>query len=138
MRNDGHYLENLLEREFKKNKKTAFHWRRLHDAKAAKGFFPAQPADFFICRDRGPYHVECKSQDGKTNRLKKFSQHADMIRWHKAGVGGVVVVHFHEVDRLFVANVTLLPFGKPSWVLNYKNSEEFDSELELCKYLMGG
>lgn len=117
MRNDGKYLEDELETQLKKITRTDFHWRRLHDAKAARTYMPAQPADFFIADKGKAFHVECKSVGKKTRRFPKFTQLPDMLRWQKAGVPGYVLIHFHELDEFYFVPVTQLEFGKPSWVI---------------------
>jgi len=119
MRNTGHYLEKAVEDELKKNTETSRHWRRLHDGKAALTYMPAQPSDFFLCINEEPSHFECKSQKGKTFRLKKFSQLPDMKRWSDSGVRGYVLVHFWELgEELIVVDVDNLDPSKPSWVLD--------------------
>lgn len=121
--NDGKYLEDAVEEELKKIRGENFRYRRLPDARTARGMFPAQPADYFLSYSdpdfqfkRG-FHLECKSVKGKTRRLPKFTQHAEMIAWSKAGVLGYVIVHFHETEEIFVVSVNDIPIGKPSWVL---------------------
>jgi len=121
MKNSGKYLEEAIESELKKNTDTSRHWRRLHDGRAAKNYIPAQPADFFLCIAGGAVYLESKSQKGKTRRLNKFSQLPVMQRWSSAGVKGAVVVHFHELEELFMVDVDWFDPSKPSWVL----SEEF-------------
>ena len=121
--NDGKYLEDAVEEELKKIQTERFRYRRLPDARTARGMFPAQPADFFASYcddyDRSSIgaHIECKSVKGKTRRLPKFAQHAEMLAWDKAGVLGYLVVHFHEIEEIYVVHVNDIPIGKPSWVL---------------------
>ena len=121
--NDGKYLEDAVEEELKKITTERFRYRRLPDARTARGMFPAQPADFFASHydtyDNSSLgvHIECKSIKGKTRRLPKFAQHAEMLAWDKAGVLGYLVVHFHEIEEIYVVCVASIPIGKPSWVL---------------------
>lgn len=116
-KNLGKYLETAVEKELGKNTQSNRHWRRLHDGRAAKTYMPAQPADFEMCVEREAFHLECKSQKGKTRRLKKFTQLADMKRWAMAGKAGYVLVHFWEVDELWLVDVANLASDEPSWVL---------------------
>ncbi len=124
MKNDGRYLEQAVEDELKKITRVGFHWRRLYDTKAARNVLPAQPSDYFISNHGTTVHLEVKSQQGKTKRLKKFSQLADMQRWRRAGVEGYVLVHFYELDEIYLVNVSNLEFGKPSWVLSESDRAE--------------
>jgi len=123
-RNSGTYLEKALEKELSKITDESFHWERRYDSKSARNFMPAQPADFFMCctDDYGAYSkfLECKSVGKKTRRLPKFAQLPRMLRWQKAGIQGYVLVHFHELDELYLIPVGDLEVGKPPWVIDEK------------------
>ena len=117
-RNTGRYLEDAVSKELGKNTDVKKHWRRLSDTHAARNYIVAQPADFELCVDGRGMLLECKSQKGKTTRLKKFSQLPEMLRWAAAGKKGYVLVHFYELgEDLIVVDVEDLEPGKPSWVL---------------------
>jgi hypothetical protein len=136
MRNDGAYLETAMEDYFKTIKKASFFWRRLYDTKAARNVLPAQPSDFFfsfIRKEGGsyPYHLECKSRKGKTFRLPKPSQFNAMRRWSLAGVRGLFLVHFYELDKFALASVRDLDSKAKSWVLD----DHYDSIEEAFEFL---
>jgi hypothetical protein len=132
MKNDGGYLENEFQKALKKTKLLSFYWRRLYDAKSVgTNKVPAQPADFFLSSKlSGASHVEVKSRAGKTFRLAKFDQEADLRRWSAAGVPGYVLVHFYQTgDTLYLVNVRDLTPGLPSWKIDhisetFKNMDE--------------
>lgn len=98
--NDGKYFEDFIEKELKKIKEPGFRYRRLHDAHAARNFFVKQPADFFLAFNGVCCHLECKTTASKTWRLEKFSQLPEMQMWERAGVIGLVAVHFYIPDVL--------------------------------------
>ncbi len=131
--NDGKYLEDALQLELKKIKKTTFMWRRLHDASDLPGGnakIPRQPSDFIISNGKS-IHVELKSRKSKTCRLEKFDQFADMRRWALAGTPGFVIVHFYSVsEELYLVDVLDLDPSAKSWVLikKFKNMEELVRE----------
>ncbi len=130
MKNDGKYLEKAVEDYLKTIKISNFHWRRLPDARAARGSIPAQPSDFFVSiwdgRKAIPFHLECKSSNSRTRRIQKPSQYAQMIRWDKAGIEGIILVHFWELDKFALVNVADFDPDKPSIVVNAC----FDSVIE--------
>lgn len=136
-RNDGKYLEDEIEKQLKKNTDLGIHWIRLPDARAARGRVAAQPADYFLCNRGSAIYLEAKSQKGKIPRLKRFSQESAMRRWGSAGVRGLLIVHFHELGRLFLVDVKNLESGKPSWVLKDNNSREVFDVKEAINYMLG-
>jgi len=127
--NDGTYLEDEAEKFLKSIKTRGFFWRRLYDAKTARNKFPAQPADFFYSSILyGSYHLECKSVGGRKPRLKKFSQWAGMRRWAYAGVGGLILVHFHALGEYHLVDVLYLQ-AAPSWLLTTEPYESVKAAL---------
>ncbi len=137
-RNSGKYLEDAVSKVLGKNTKENMHWRRLYDSHTARNWMSAQPADFFLAIPNIKFkscHLECKSQKGKTFRLKKFSQHQTMVRWSWAGVAGFVLVHFYEVNKFVIVDVNNLEIGKPSWLL--KDEKHFDTIEECLGRIIG-
>lgn len=119
-RNNGKYLEDEVAKYLAKVTEETFHWERRHDAGAARNFFAAQPADFFMCNYYVTTFLECKSDKSTTRRLPKFAQHPRMLRWFKAGVRGAVLIHFHVPDEFFLVPIQDLELGKPSHVIDEK------------------
>lgn len=130
--NDGKYLEEAVEKIFKEKMTQgdpSFRYRRLPDSKAARGLIQAQPADFFLSDFGFTVHLECKSCGSKTYRLPKFDQHAEMRAWSKAGVKGIVVIHFHIPNVFCFADVDELKIGKASF--DFKTTPKYVTLEEL-------
>jgi len=136
MINTGKYVEKAVEVAFKNYMNPKIHWIRLPDAASSRGRVAAQPADFFLCYYGRPVYLECKSQKGKNNRLKKPTQDAALRRWELTGVQGWILVHFHEMGRIFLARIIDLEPGKSSWILDESNSAEFDTVEEALVTLL--
>jgi len=124
----GKYLEKATEDEFKKIPYHAFRWRRLPDSRAARGLIPSQPADYFISLAGKTAHIECKSDNSKTQRLPMFDQWPEMRAWDASGVSGFVVIHFHTVDVLQLVSITDLDTAS-SWSLKDYPSYETVGEI---------
>ena len=136
MKNDGKYLQEALKVALEivqPSTNGRLQWRRLIDAADVKSIrVPKQPADFFTCHpERGPFHIECKSSASKARRLSMFSQWADMRKWAKAGVSGLVLCHFHKMDNeaIYVASVIKMSSGSswhiPDIGVRYDSIEKF-------------
>ena len=118
-KNDGEYLEDGLAEELQTEKSSSFYYRRLFDTHTAGKGMPPQPADFDIAWfGYGSCHMECKTSESTTSRLVKFSQLGDMLRWGKAGKPGLVLVHFYNLQSLYIFNVAdIKNTTAPSWVV---------------------
>jgi hypothetical protein len=132
--NPGKYLEDQAEKHMKKITDSNFRYRRLPDAKAARGALAAQPADFFLAKEGQGIHLECKSDGSLTSRLPRFSQEAEMRAWALAGVQGYVLVHFYNPNVFHLVDIRDLAPGKPSWKL--KGFPIYESVEEALRFIL--
>lgn len=130
-RNDGKYLEEAVEEFLDKFSSSGQKYRRLPDARAARGRIPRQPSDFFLSSYvNGPMHLECKTSKSKTRRLSsgEFPQYPDMKAWDAAGVRGAVLIHFYNLDELHLMFVRDMKAAK-SWVFTDSTLLTTDEEI---------
>lgn len=116
--NPGRYLENLVQKWFDNSDDVSIMLTRLPDSRSARNLIKAQNADFLISsREFGAWHLECKSVGGKKEQLKVFRQYPLMKRWALAGVPGLVLVHFYDLKKLALFDVTTAekPEGQKHW-----------------------
>jgi hypothetical protein len=118
MANDGKYLEQAVEKFFKELNLISVAYLRLPDSRSARNMISAQPADFLVSSDltgKVKFFLECKSKKqrkpGVYQMDTKFRQYPHMLRWHKAGMGGYVLVHWMPDDKLQMVDIQLLHSG---------------------------
>ena len=139
--NRGKETEKEVELFLKKmNGQTKFAYSRFPDARSARGFLAAQPADFLVVCNGVVVLLEVKHTNHPYRLPKdKLSQHAMLAKFAEAGAVGLLIVH-HEGLGWRIINVTRLTFGVPSWDLSkfpiYSNAESalfaaFDNPLGL-------
>jgi len=107
--NDGRYLENYTEEWFTNQARIDMACNRLPDTRSARNIIKAQNADFYCSTlTQGGFYLECKSVGGKKMILRHFRQYPGMYRWAQAGTPGYVLIHYHELDKILIVDVSKL------------------------------
>lgn len=86
--NDGVWLQDELAKALKAFcERTPACFHRFQDTKAARGFLPAQPGDYFWLVPGASVLIECKSTDRSAplERLLEPGQCGKHRLWHRAG-----------------------------------------------------
>ena len=136
MANDGKYLEQAVEKFFKELNLISVAYLRLPDSRSARNMISAQPADFLVSSDLSgvwvKFFLECKSKKQKKSGVyemnTKFRQYPHMLRWHKAGMPGYVLVHWSTDDKLQMIPIRDLHLGVTKFFPTH-NFEQLNSLL---------
>jgi hypothetical protein len=129
MDNDGKYLETAVKEHYDTLKDPSIVLHRFNDSTAGRNLTAAQPADFFIAKSGASILLECKSTQ-HPSRLPKFAQHPRMLRWGRAGVFGVVLVHHYKEDVYRLVEVADLAIGKASFDLKPYPTMDFNQAMK--------
>lgn len=129
----GKETEKLVERLFESwNDRSQFSWHRLPDAKSARGFLAAQPADYVWWNlPHGGYlevkacHHDYRLPKDKVRQLPLLKKHA------LAGAEALVLVHHYLLGKWRIMSASQLEIGVPSW--NLSSFPLFDSAEEALK-----
>lgn len=115
----GKETESIVEKLFTEwNLIANFSWHRLPDAKSARGYLAAQPADYvWWSRPFGGYlevkacHHDYRLPKDKVRQLPLLQKHA------LAGADAFVLVHHYLLGKWRIVPAVELEIGKPSWDL---------------------
>lgn len=115
----GKETEKLVENLFKDwNSGATFSWHRLPDAKAARGFLAAQPADYVWWNKPHGGYLEVKATKHDYRLAKdKISQLPELRKHALAGADCFILVHHYLLGLWRVVKATDLEVGLPSWDL---------------------
>lgn len=120
----GKETEKLVETLLKEmNTRSGFSYHRLPDAKAARGFLAAQPADFGWWstdgqRNLGGY-LEVKATKHEYRLAKDKVPQLPMLHKHAlAGAVCLVLVHHYLLGKWRIIDAQRLETGVPSWDLS--------------------
>lgn len=139
----GKETEKLVETLLKKmNEKAGFSYHRLPDAKAARGFLAAQPADFvWWCweghRHAGGY-LEVKATKHESRLAKDKVPQLPMLHKHAlAGAVGLVLVHHYLLGKWRIIDAKRLVTGVPSWELSaFPLHDSAEAALEAAGFVL--
>ena len=127
--NSGKYLEIAVKDHYETLKDPRIIMHRFNDSTAGRNLTAAQPADFIIVNQGKTILLECKSTQHQC-RLPKFAQHPRMLRWGRAGVFGVVLVHHYKEDVYRLVEVADLAIGKASFDLKPYPTMDFNQAMK--------
>lgn len=115
----GKETEKLVEKLFDQwNADSRFSWHRLPDAKAARGFLAAQPADYAWWRLPHGGYLEVKATQHEYRLAKDKVKQLPLLQKHAlAGARCFVLVHHYLLGKWRVVNATKMEIGVPSWDL---------------------
>lgn len=96
----------------------SFAWHRLPDARSARNFLKAQPADaIYFEGDCGGF-IEVKETEHPYRLPRdKLSQLPTLKKFAMAGARSVVIVFHSELNKWRIAKVDYFEDGRPSWDL---------------------
>lgn len=116
----GKETEKMVEGLFTEwNSQSQFSWHRLPDAKAARGFIAAQPADYAWWRLPHGGYLEVKATNHAYRLAKDKVRQLNLLHKHAlAGARCYVLVHHYLLGKWRVVNATKLQQGLPSWDLS--------------------
>lgn len=116
----GKATEQLVEKLFEQwNQDVNFSWHRLPDARAARGFLAAQPADYIWWRRPAGGYLEVKATQHAYRLSKDKVRQLPLL--HKHGLAGAqcyVLVHHYLQGTWRVVAAADLALGLPSWDLS--------------------
>lgn len=116
----GKETEKLVELQFAKwNNESRFSWHRLPDAKAARGFLAAQPADYVWWRLPHGGYLEVKALHHDYRLPKDKVRQLPLLQKHSlAGARCFVLVHHYLLGYWRIVPASNLEIGLPSWDLS--------------------
>ena len=115
----GKETEKLVEALFIKwNDRSQFSWHRLPDAKAARGFLAAQPADYVWWNLPHGGYLEVKACHHAYRLPKDKVRQLPLLQKHAlAGARSLVLVNHYLLGKWRVMHASQLEIGLPSWDL---------------------
>lgn len=115
----GKETERLVEKQFDDwNSDSRFSWHRLPDARAARGFLAAQPADYIWWRLPHGGYLEVKATQHEYRLAKDKIRQLPLLHKHAlAGARNYVLVHHYLIGMWRIIPVAELQIGVPSWDL---------------------
>ena len=116
----GKETEKLVEKLLEGwNQNANFSWHRLPDAKAARGFLAAQPADYVWWRLPHGGYLEVKATKHAYRLSKdKVTQLPSLRKHAQAGARCYVLVHHYLEGKWRVINAATMEVNVPSWDLS--------------------
>lgn len=126
----GKLAEKAVEAVFRElNKSVGFAFHRLADARSARNFMAANPADFIYSCNGQTGFVEVKSM-AHPFRLpaKNVTQLPTLVKFELAGARSVILVNHTLTGKWRALAPNDLPMGVPSWDL--RSHPEFSSPAE--------
>jgi len=116
----GKETEKLVEKLFTGwNSRADFSWHRLPDARAARGFLAAQPADYLWWRKPYGGYLEVKATQHGYRLPKDKVRQINLLHKHAlAGAQCFVLVHHYLSGQWRAVDVNNLDQGVSSWDLS--------------------
>lgn len=115
----GKETERLVEKLLEAwNEDSRFSWHRLPDAKAARGFLAAQPADYVWWHLPHGGYLEVKACHHDYRLPKDKVRQLPLLRKHAlAGARSLVLVHHYLLGKWRIMHASQLATDVPSWDL---------------------